>query len=155
MEKKLNKKLWDELIKESNKTQISVADLSIVNNDSLKKLRNELAFTQNKFADILGVSNKTIEKWEQGKNPINGPAQRLIYLIMKDHEIIERIYKVEKVIPSSKDWNKIIKVQMIKIEESITNEEKISFKPFENNTMIKENTKWIKVENNKYQTFYS
>lgn len=43
----------------------------------LKQLRKKLGLSQRVFARVLGVSEKTIEKWEQGKNPIKGAASRL------------------------------------------------------------------------------
>ena len=55
----------------------------IVNGDFVKKLRNDLHLTQLMFATILGVKKKTIEKWEQGKNPVKGPNSRLIFLLYK------------------------------------------------------------------------
>ena len=57
----------------------------------LKELRNKLELTQVQMANYLGVSKKTIEKWEQGVNPIIGAAARLIYLISKEPKNLEII----------------------------------------------------------------
>lgn len=92
MKKELNKDFWDNLINKGIRLEIEIADLSIVTPENLRALRNELNLSQSKFANIFGVSKKTIEKWEQGANPIKGAATRLIYLIMKDSSIMTKLY---------------------------------------------------------------
>ena len=63
MEKKLNKKnKWKELFDKSKKIEVTIADLSIVNHESFKMLRNKLQLTQSKFAHILGVTKKDFRK---------------------------------------------------------------------------------------------
>lgn len=64
-----------------------------INKDYVRNLRIKLKLTQKVFASILGVSKKTIEKWEQGRNPVVGPAARLLYLIDTNPEIIKIIYQ--------------------------------------------------------------
>ena len=59
----------------------------------VKNLRNQLNMSQVFFAKLLGVSNKTIEKWEQGKNPIQGTASRLLLSISINPDIIKDYYK--------------------------------------------------------------
>lgn len=95
MKNNLKKNFWKSLIETGHKLEVKAADLSTVNNETLKILRNDLNLSQAKFANIIGVSKKTVEKWEQGANPIQGPTARLIYLIMNDHSIIKRIYSSE------------------------------------------------------------
>ena len=51
--------------------------------------------TQNLLASVLGVTKKTIEKWEQGVNPIKGCSARLLYLINKNPAIIKEFYSFE------------------------------------------------------------
>ncbi|MDO9630188.1 MAG: helix-turn-helix domain-containing protein, partial [Acholeplasmataceae bacterium] len=59
----------------------------------VKELRNKLNMSQVFFAKVLGVSNKTIEKWEQGKNPITGTAARLLLSISMNPELIKNFYR--------------------------------------------------------------
>ncbi|HEX2947643.1 MAG TPA: helix-turn-helix domain-containing protein [Clostridia bacterium] len=56
-----------------------------IQGDEIKKIRESLDCSQSIFAEILGVSKKTVEYWEAGKNTPNGPAQRLLAL-MKNKE---------------------------------------------------------------------
>jgi putative transcriptional regulator len=57
---------------------------------SVKKLRSELRLSQNAFADVLGVSKKTVEAWESGRNEPSGSACRLLEVISKDKNILKR-----------------------------------------------------------------
>ena len=57
---------------------------------TVKKLRAELKLSQGAFARVLGVSPKTVEAWEAGRNLPNGSASRLIEVINKDKQILER-----------------------------------------------------------------
>ncbi len=50
----------------------------------IKKIRNDFGATQAVFAEILGVSKKTIEAWEAGRNRPDGPARRLLAAIEAD-----------------------------------------------------------------------
>ena len=72
---------------------VEYADVNKVNNDFVKKLRKKLNMSQSIFATILGVTKKTIEKWEQGANPIKGCSARLLYLIDRNPVIINQLYQ--------------------------------------------------------------
>ena len=61
----------------------------IVNGNYVKDLRSKLEMSQIVFSKMLGVSKKTVEKWEQGTNRIKGPSSRLLYLIEKDESLCE------------------------------------------------------------------
>lgn len=52
-----------------------------IQGDEIKKIRESLDCSQSMLAEILGVSKKTIEYWEAGKNVPSGPAQRLLALM--------------------------------------------------------------------------
>ena len=56
----------------------------------VKEIRNRLDLTQSVFAELMGVSAKTVEAWEAGKNIPNGPAQRMLDLLVKDKDIAEK-----------------------------------------------------------------
>ncbi len=67
---------------------------SIVSNEFVKQLRNSLNMSQNVFASVIGVKKKTVEKWEQGKNPVAGLTGKLLYLLQKRPELINDLYSV-------------------------------------------------------------
>lgn len=67
----------------------------IVTPEFVKELRKKFNMTQLVFSTVLGVTKKTIEKWEQGKNPIKGANAKLLYLLDKKPELINDLYFVE------------------------------------------------------------
>lgn len=70
--------------------EISYLDTeSIVDSSFLKNFRKDNNLTQIRLANILGVSKKTIEKWEQGVNPIKGTSSKLLYLLNKEPKLID------------------------------------------------------------------
>lgn len=56
----------------------------------VKTLRTELRLSQSAFAHVFGVSKKTVEAWESGRNTPSGVACRLIQIIEKDKAFLER-----------------------------------------------------------------
>lgn len=50
----------------------------------IKRIRSKLRLSQNTFASIMGVSKKTVEAWESGRNIPQGPSQRMMELIDKN-----------------------------------------------------------------------
>ena len=73
--------------------KIEYVDLDKINSEFLKKYREKMGFTQIRLANILGVTKKTIEKWEQGKNPIKGTSATLLYLLDLKPELVDLLYK--------------------------------------------------------------
>ncbi len=62
----------------------------------IKTIRNSTQMTQVVFARFLGVSPKTVEAWEAGRNMPDGPARRMLSMLKQDpnipvkYKIIER-----------------------------------------------------------------
>jgi putative transcriptional regulator len=57
---------------------------------AVKRVRQKLRLPQRAFAKLCGVSSKTVEAWESGRNVPNGSARRPFELIEKDQEILLR-----------------------------------------------------------------
>lgn len=57
---------------------------------NIKQIRLKANLSQASLARVIGVSTKTVEAWERGRNIPSGPAQRLLYLIDKEPEIIKK-----------------------------------------------------------------
>ncbi|TAL31732.1 MAG: helix-turn-helix domain-containing protein [Spirochaetes bacterium] len=70
--------------------KVSIAPLTPISANKIRLLRIKLGISQNIFANILGVSIKTIEAWESGRNIPNGTAQRFLNLIEKDNKFLEK-----------------------------------------------------------------
>ena len=69
---------------------ITVAPLPDYKGKEIKEIRNELGLTQSIFGYVLGVSKKTVEAWESGKNHPAGPAQRMLSILEKDKSFLKK-----------------------------------------------------------------
>lgn len=80
----------------TRKKTISIVPLKHYSSSKLKSIRKSTHLSQSLFARVMGVSNKTIEAWESGRNHPDGAATRLLSLIEKnpnfpyDEKIIEK-----------------------------------------------------------------
>jgi putative transcriptional regulator len=71
-------------------TKISIAPLSRYKAKEIKQIRNKVRLSQSTFAHVLGVSKKTVEAWESGRNEPQGPAKRILMLLEKDNNLLEK-----------------------------------------------------------------
>jgi len=55
------------------------------------RTRKALNLSQRRLAYALGVSPRTVEAWESGKNEPSGAARHLLYLFETDHSLVERL----------------------------------------------------------------
>lgn len=62
----------------------------------IKEIRIDLGLTQHSFADFMGVSRKTVEAWEAGRNKPEGPARRILAMVRQDPKLPERYGIVAK-----------------------------------------------------------
>jgi len=70
--------------------RVSIASLPRFSGQRIRLLRERQKMTQQIFANVLGVSKKTVEAWEAGRNTPNGPAQRMLHLMEKDDNLLEK-----------------------------------------------------------------
>jgi len=63
--------------------------------DQVKYVRNQLNLSQKKFADLLGVSFATINRWENSKNEPSQLAKNSFYDLCENNFIdIEKLKKL-------------------------------------------------------------
>ena len=62
----------------ARKTTLSILPLDTFTSEEIKELRNKTGLTQVLFAQYMGVSVKTVEAWEAGRNQPDGAARRLL-----------------------------------------------------------------------------
>lgn len=55
------------------------------------EIRRELTMTQKTFAELLGVSSRTVEAWESGRSTPTPTAKKLMYLIHQDHSLVQKL----------------------------------------------------------------
>lgn len=102
-----------ERIKNAKGITYSVKEFPEINGEYVKRLRKKLGMSQSLFACLLHVTKKTVEKWEQGVNPVsNGNAVAMVlfdenptlvnYFIETRGEIYDSYRDAEIV---SQDWN--------------------------------------------------
>ena len=57
--------------------------------EELKNFRKKINLTQKEFAELIGVSKPTIERWETSDKRITGPVVLLIDLLSEHDEWLE------------------------------------------------------------------
>ena len=62
----------------ARKTTITIAPVDTFTAQEIKEIRNNTGLTQVLFAKYMGVSVKTVESWEAGRNHPDGAACRLL-----------------------------------------------------------------------------
>lgn len=67
--------------------KIRVEPLLKFDRAEIKAIRNNAKMTQVVFARFLGVSPKTVEAWEAGRNMPDGPARRMLSMLKQDPDI--------------------------------------------------------------------
>jgi putative transcriptional regulator len=50
----------------------------------VKSIREKTGLSQARFALLIGVSNRTLENWEQGRRHPTGPAKALLRIVDAD-----------------------------------------------------------------------
>ena len=69
--------------KTARKTKVQVSEVT--------RARNSVQMSQPAFADLIGVSVRTLQAWEQGKRNPSGAARTLIRVAEKHPEILREL----------------------------------------------------------------
>ena len=70
--------------------KVSIAPLPDFDGRKVKDIRNQLNLSQTIFAAALGVSIKTVEAWETGRNKPNGSAKRILQILEQEDNFLEK-----------------------------------------------------------------
>ena len=65
----------------------------------IKVIRARLGLTQKTFAELLNVSKKSVERWEQGTDGVSGPVTTLLKLFKEHPELVEELEVPEQEFP--------------------------------------------------------
>jgi putative transcriptional regulator len=91
----MKKELFDELlqsVKEATAIERGRAKPSrtfeVKTANDVVRVRNKLGLSQNKFARLLGISEDTLQNWEQGRRQPAGPAKVLLKVAARHPEVI-------------------------------------------------------------------
>ena len=52
----------------------------------VKQIRNKMCLTQAQFAELIVISRRTLENWEQGRTIPSGPSRALLRILHADPE---------------------------------------------------------------------
>lgn len=77
-------------LKNVKRRKVTVSPVPEYNASRIKKIRESLNLSQMIFAEAIGVSIKTVEAWEAGRNKPQGPASRFLQLLEQDHSFLEK-----------------------------------------------------------------
>lgn len=69
--------------------KVTISELPEYDAENIRSIRTNLNLSQLIFAEALGVSVKTIEAWESGRNKPQGPALRMLQLLESDTHFLE------------------------------------------------------------------
>lgn len=60
---------------------VTIIPVKEYNANEVKRIRKATGFSQKLFASYMGVSDKTVEAWEAGKNTPSGAASRILNMM--------------------------------------------------------------------------
>ncbi len=75
---------------------VKTVDFTGVTKNAIKKLRRKTELSEKHFADILGVTIETVENWENGTQKPKSTTLRLLYILIKEPELLADLYKLIK-----------------------------------------------------------
>lgn len=75
---------YEQGVLQAQTTTLTVQPVSHYSAKEIKDIRINAGMTQAIFAEFMGVSVKTVEAWEAGRNRPIGSACRLLYLTKAD-----------------------------------------------------------------------
>lgn len=67
--------------KKLNRRIVTIIPVKEYNANEIKQIRKATGFSQKLFASYMGVSDKTVEAWEAGKNTPSGAASRILNMM--------------------------------------------------------------------------
>ena len=74
----------------ARKTKLAIKPVNTFSNNDIKKIRRKTGLSQVMFAGSLGVSPKTVEAWENGRNKPEGASRRLLEIVRDDPGFLGR-----------------------------------------------------------------
>jgi len=60
--------------------------------EDIKQTRKGLGITQESFAALLNISERTVQEWEQGRRVPKGPAQSLLVIAASRPDVMRELF---------------------------------------------------------------
>jgi putative transcriptional regulator len=74
----------------ARKVKLTIKPVDTFNTEDIKQIRQRTGLSQVMFAGFLGVSPKTVEAWENGRNRPDGASRRLLEIVRDDPGFLHR-----------------------------------------------------------------
>jgi len=74
----------------ARKNRLTIKPVADYSNVDIKRIRQKTGLSQVMFANSMGVSPKTVEAWENGRNKPDGASRRLLEIVRDDPAFIKR-----------------------------------------------------------------
>ena len=74
----------------ARKIKLTIKPVDTFNTNEIKCIRQKTGFSQVMFAGSMGVSPKTVEAWENGRNKPEGASRRLLEVVRDDPAFLQR-----------------------------------------------------------------
>ena len=59
---------------------------------AIAEARNRTGMSQQRFADLLGVSPRTVQEWEQGRRQPSGAARSLLTIAARRPDVLSEVF---------------------------------------------------------------
>ncbi|GHT94577.1 hypothetical protein FACS1894141_1510 [Spirochaetia bacterium] len=74
----------------ARKMKLTIKPVERFNTEEIKTIRQKTGLSQVVFAGSLGVSPKTVEAWENGRNRPEGASRRLLELVRDNPDLLRQ-----------------------------------------------------------------
>ena len=74
----------------ARKVKLTIKPVDTFNTGEIRQIRQNTGLSQVMFAGSLGVSPKTVEAWENGRNKPEGASRRLLEIVRDDPGFLRR-----------------------------------------------------------------
>lgn len=81
--------------KELKKRTVTITPVKTYSAEQVKSIRNRIGLSQTAFAGYMGVSLKTVEAWEGGRNTPSGAASHILTMMEMNDRLTEQFPFVE------------------------------------------------------------
>ena len=70
----------------------NVGGIHQINIPEVIEARNKVGLTQVQFADLMGVSKRTLQEWEQGRKKPSGAANSLLKIAINRPDVLKELF---------------------------------------------------------------
>lgn len=63
-----------------------------INISEIIEARNKVGLTQLQFAELMGVSKRTLQEWEQGRKSPSGAARSLLRIAIARPDVLKEVF---------------------------------------------------------------